>query len=68
MTDRPSEEAAIAAHIAQHGITRLPPVDPVARALELWSTERQDKPRGHHGDAMRGAISRAHRKRKVRNG
>lgn len=42
LIDRAAEEAAIAAHIAARGITRLPEVDPVERALEIWRAQRED--------------------------
>jgi hypothetical protein len=41
--DRAAEEAAILAHIAAHGVTRLDSVDPVERALDQWRAEKENK-------------------------
>lgn len=42
LIDRATEEAAIAAFIAARGVTQLPEVDPVERALEIWRAQRED--------------------------
>jgi Protein of unknown function (DUF2934) len=69
--DRAAEEAAIAAHIAANGVTRLDDsIDPVDRAIDLWRAEKAaaSGPGGGMRRAMRKTrlatpVKRAHKKR-----
>jgi hypothetical protein len=62
--DRAAEEAAIAAHIAVHGVTRLDSVDPVERALDQWRAEKDNK--AGSGGGLRAMMNARRNQRRMK--